>query len=226
MKHLFYSFFLIGSILILISPHKSYSQDDKSNGKSEFIEYQNKTIPLEIAEATKEALSYFPELEDVSIDFVYKEKIKGAVMQAQPYLFSLFVNGKNNRKYKIKVTRQLEFADGFYPIEEVPYDALVGWIGHELGHVMDYLNRSSANMMHFGAKYFLSNKKVVEAELTADGYAIGCGMGHQILANKNYILNNENFEDDYKDKIKNLYMSPDQILTLQKVLDEELTRQN
>jgi hypothetical protein len=73
---------------------------------------------------------------------------------------------------------------------------------------------------------FSQTKKVVEAELTADGYAIGCGMGHQILANKNYILNNENFEDDYKDKIKNLYMSPDQILTLQKVLDEELTRQN
>ena len=211
---------------MFISPLTSFSQTDDSNVDDEFIEYQNKSIPVEIAEATIEALSYFPELEDVSIDFVYREKIKGAVMQAQPYLFSLFVNGKNSRRYKIKVTRQLEFAEGYYPIEQVPYDALVGWIGHELGHVMDYLNRSSANMMHFGARYFLSNKRVIEAELTADGYAIGCGMGHHILANKNYILNNENFEDDYKDKIKNLYMSPDQILTLQKVLDDKVERQN
>lgn len=211
---------------MFISPLTSFSQTDDSNLDDEFIEYQNKSIPVEIAEATIEALSYFPELEDVSIDFVYREKIKGAVMQAQPYLFSLFVNGKNSRRYKIKVTRQLEFAEGYYPIEQVPYDALVGWIGHELGHVMDYLNRSSANMMHFGARYFLSNKRVIEAELTADGYAIGCGMGHHILANKNYILNNENFEDDYKDKIKNLYMSPDQILTLQKVLDDKVERQN
>lgn len=226
MKYLFSALFLFGSISLFISPHNSFSQSDDPNSGENFIEYQNKTIPLEIAEATIEALSYFPELEDVSIDFVYKEKIKGAIMQAQPYLFSLFVNGKNNRKYKIKVTRQLEFAEGYYPIEQVPYDALVGWIGHELGHVMDYLNRSSANMMHFGAKYFLSNKKVVEAELTADGYAIGCGMGHHILANKNYILNNENFEDDYKEKIKNLYMSPDQILTLQKVLDENTELKN
>lgn len=226
MKYLVSLLFLFGSFYMFISPLTSFSQTDDSNLDDEFIEYQNKSIPVEIAEATIEALSYFPELEDVSIDFVYREKIKGAVMQAQPYLFSLFVNGKNSRRYKIKVTRQLEFAEGYYPIEQVPYDALVGWIGHELGHVMDYLNRSSANMMHFGARYFLSNKRVIEAELTADGYAIGCGMGHHILANKNYILNNENFEDDYKDKIKNLYMSPDQILTLQKVLDDKVERQN
>ncbi|PRY87500.1 hypothetical protein [Mongoliibacter ruber] len=226
MKYLVSLLFLFGSFYMFISPLTSFSQTDDSNVDDEFIEYQNKSIPVEIAEATIEALSYFPELEDVSIDFVYREKIKGAVMQAQPYLFSLFVNGKNSRRYKIKVTRQLEFAEGYYPIEQVPYDALVGWIGHELGHVMDYLNRSSANMMHFGARYFLSNKRVIEAELTADGYAIGCGMGHHILANKNYILNNENFEDDYKDKIKNLYMSPDQILTLQKVLDDKVERQN
>lgn len=226
MKYLVSLLFLFGSFYMFISPLTSFSQTDDSNVDDEFIEYQNKSIPVEIAEATIEALSYFSELEDVSIDFVYREKIKGAVMQAQPYLFSLFVNGKNSRRYKIKVTRQLEFAEGYYPIEQVPYDALVGWIGHELGHVMDYLNRSSANMMHFGARYFLSNKRVIEAELTADGYAIGCGMGHHILANKNYILNNENFEDDYKDKIKNLYMSPDQILTLQKVLDDKVEREN
>ncbi|EOZ93214.1 hypothetical protein A33Q_3804 [Indibacter alkaliphilus LW1] len=226
MKYILPNILLIWSVLVIQIPIESFPQVEKPKKKNQFIEFQNKTIPVEIYDATVEALSYFPELEDVEIDFVYRERISGAVMQAQPYIMSLFVNAKDKRKYKIKVSRNLDFAEGPYPIEDVPYQALVGWIGHELGHVMDYLNRSSVNMMHFGAKYFLFNKQVIEAELTADGYAIGCGMGHQILANKNYILNNENFEDSYKDKIKNLYMSPQQILTLQEVLDKRDAQAN
>ncbi|MBW3470518.1 hypothetical protein [Arthrospiribacter ruber] len=225
MKYLISSFLLLISFLFTPSPQHALPQSDDTESESKVIEYQNKTIPIEILGPVKEALEYFPELRDVSIDFEFREKISGAVMQAQPRLFSLFLDGKEKRKYKIKITRQLDFAEGFYPIENVPHEALVGWIGHELGHVMDYINRSSVNMMRFGIKYYLFDKSVTEAELTADGYAIGCGMGHYILANKHYILNNENFEDDYKDKIKNLYMSPDQILTLQKVLDEELAGQ-
>jgi hypothetical protein len=180
----------------------------------EFITYQNKTIPLEIYDPVKKALEFFPELKEVQISFELKDKISGSVMQAQPKVFSLFVDAKEKRKYRIKITKKLDFGDQIVPIENIPNDALVGWIGHELGHIMDYLNRSSFNMMHFGAKYLLSKEKVVDAELTADGYAISCGLGYQILANKNYILNNEGFEEEYKNKIRNLYMSPEQILSL------------
>jgi hypothetical protein len=192
-------------------PQKEYHQ--------EFITYQNKTIPLEIYDPVKKALGFFPELKEVQISFELKDKISGSVMQAQPKVFSLFVDAKEKRKYRIKITRELDFGDQIVPIENIPNDALVGWIGHELGHIMDYLNRSSVNMMHFGAKYLLSKKKVVDAELTADGYAISCGLGYQILANKNFILNNEGFEEEYKNKIRNLYMSPEQILSLMEDMD-------
>ncbi|MDO9554067.1 hypothetical protein [Rhodonellum sp.] len=179
---------------------------------------KNKVIPEEIKKPVMQALSYFPELAEVDITFAFKDKISGSIMQAQPRMFSLLVDTKENRKYKINITRYLDFEDKSIPIEEVPYDALVGWIGHELGHIMDYLDRSTTGMMRFGVKYMLSDKKVIEAELTADGYAIGCGMGHQIVANKNFILNNDNFEEAYKDKIRNLYMSPSQILSIQEAL--------
>jgi hypothetical protein len=59
----------------------------------------------------------------------------------------------------------------------------------------------------------------MSAELAADGFAINCGMGHFILANKNFILENEGFEDSYKDKIRNFYMSPLQILTSQEEME-------
>lgn len=203
---------------LLFSSLQSPIQPDLEN-ESELVVYQNKTIPLILEEAVKEALGYFPELEETEISFEFRKNISGAVMQAQPRILSLFVDGKEGRKYRVKISRALDFGDVQLPIEEVPHDALVGWIGHELGHVMDYLNRSSTNMMHFGAKYYLSKKKIIEAELTADGYAIGCGMGHHILANKDFILNNDGFEESYKDKIRNLYMSPKQILSLQEALE-------
>lgn len=186
----------------------------QTENHQKFITYQNKTIPLEIFSPVKKALEFFPDLKDVNISFELKDKISGSVMQAQPKIVSLFVDKREKRKYKIKITRQLDFGNRIVPIEEIPSDALIGWIGHELGHIMDYLNRSSVNMMHFGARYLLSKQKVVEAELTADGYAIGCGLGHQILANKNYILDHDGFDEEYKNKIRDLYMSREDILTL------------
>lgn len=188
----------------------------------EIVKLKNKAIPFAILDPVLKALSYFPELEEVDISFEFKEKISGAVMQAQPKILSLFVDGKEKRKYRVKITRQLEFGNGdVMAIENVPFDALVGWIGHELGHVMDYLNRSTADMMHFGARYLMSKQRVTEAELTADGYAIGCGLGYEILANKNYILDNDGFEEEYKNKIKTLYMSPQMVLTLHEALLKE-----
>ncbi len=211
--------FLFALILntLLFNPLESPTSSEYDK-EEEYVVFENKTMPLILEGAVKEALAYFPELKETDITFEFRKNISGAVMQAQPRILSLFVDGKEGRKYRVKISRALEFGEVMVPIEEIPHDALVGWIGHELGHVMDYINRSSTNMMHFGAKYFLSKKKIIEAELTADGYAIGCGMGHQILANKDFILNNDGFEESYKDKIRNLYMSPKQILSLQEAL--------
>ncbi|RZS98775.1 hypothetical protein [Cecembia calidifontis] len=212
--------FLLGSpqfIQSLAQSPPNFQKDEKD--LDAIVNFKNKKVPKAILGPVKEALEYFPELEEVDITFEFKERISGAVMQAQPKVLSLFVDPLEKRKYRIKITRTLEFEDKVIPIEKIPNDALVGWIGHELGHIMDYLKRSTGNMMRFGFKYLTSKEKVVEAEYTADGYAIVCGMGHQILATKNYILNHDGFEDDYKDKIKNLYMSPDQIETLLETLD-------
>jgi hypothetical protein len=211
----------IFSLFLFIQPiveNPSYQSDQSEKDK---FEVDNKTIPWEIRDAVVEALAFFPELAGVRIDFDFKEKINGAVMQAQPKISTLLVTGKEKREYRIKITRELDLGDESLPIEEVPHDALVGWIGHELGHIMDYKDRSTANMMHFGMRYMVSNKRLTEAEIAADTFAISCGMGHQILTVKNYILNQEGFDERYRNKIRDLYMSPAQILSLQEELAED-----
>ncbi|MGY6520343.1 MAG: hypothetical protein ACXIUD_01330 [Mongoliitalea sp.] len=184
------------------------------------VSYKNITYPKRLEKPVLEAFSHFPELEDVKIDFQLIKNIRGAVMQAQPNILSLLMDRKNERRYRIKITETLVFDDFKMPIEEVPHDALVGWIGHELGHVMDYLNRSSLNMIAFGIGYQFSRKKYIEAELVADSYAIAYGLGPQILFHKNYILDHDQFTDDYKDKIRDLYMSPRVISALMQALGQ------
>ncbi|MCH7403148.1 hypothetical protein ACFOUP_04430 [Belliella kenyensis] len=213
---------LVLKVLLIFLPYTSQCGDGESSPEvvnNNKFEVDNKTIPWEIKDAVVEALAYFPELAGVRIDFEFRDRIRGAVMQAQPRVLTLLVTGKETREYRIKITRELDLGDTLLAIKDVPHDALVGWIGHELGHIMDYKERSTTNMMYFGMRYIMSNKRLTEAEIAADTYAISCGMGHQIMTVKNFILNQEGFSEEYRSKIRDLYMSPSQILSLQEELE-------
>src|SRR5690606_35170064 len=181
----------------------------------------NKIIPEEIRKMTLIALSHYPELMNVEIDFQFQKKIKGSVMQAQPKVGSLLFDNKENRSYRIKVSRYLELFDEFLPIEELPDDVLLGWLGHELGHIKDYINRSAVNLMAFGVKYLFSSSFVTQAELTADSNSVSNGLGNAIIATKDFVLNHDRLPENYKDKIRALYMSPGEILSLVDVEEEE-----
>jgi hypothetical protein len=199
--------------------HSPLAKGD-ANDKLE-IYAKNKSIPESIRKVTLEALSFFPDLLETEIDFEFKKKIGGSVMQAQPKVGSLVFNNRHNRAYRIKISRYLELEDENVPIEELPHDVLLGWIGHELGHVQDYLNRSAVNMMGFGVKYYCSHKFVTEAEIAADSYAVANGMGEKIIATKNFVLNHDRLPDDYKNKIRTLYMSPGEILSLVEAQEDD-----
>lgn len=181
----------------------------------------NKDIPDEIREVALLALSHYPELVDVEIDFQFQNKIRGSVMQAQPKVGSLLFDNKANRSYRIKISRYLELLDEMIPIEELPHDVLLGWIGHELGHIKDYVDRSMANMMAFGLRYFLSNKFVTQAEIAADSHSVSNGLGKAIIATKDFVLNHDRLPESYKNKIRALYMSPGEILSLVDVEEDQ-----
>ena len=183
----------------------------------------NKVIPNEIRELTLEALSYFPDLINTKIDFQFKNNIHGSVMQAQPKVGSLFMHSKENRAYKIKISRNLFLEDNPIPIEQLPDDVLLGWIGHELGHIQDYIERGSMNLLGFGIKYYLSNSFVTKAEIAADSYAVAHGLGEKIIATKNFVLNHDQIPLAYKQKIEALYLSPGEILSM---VDPELGEEN
>lgn len=178
------------------------------------------TYPESISNEVKIALSHYPELENVSIDFKFKSKIKKSTMQAQPNFWTIFC-GKSKRKYNILISESFIIADTVYYTKNIPSTVLIGWLGHELGHVMDYQFRSSLNLIGFGFGYLFSEKSMKQAERSADTFAVIHGMEDYILTTKNFILNEAGFPDVYTDRIKRFYLSTEEIMILVKDRDEK-----
>lgn len=174
---------------------------------------ENKIIPESIREEAIKALSFYPELYDTAIEFKYKDNIRKSTMQAQPR-FTSFFKSKENREYVILINRRIQIEKEAFSMDEIPSDVKVGWIGHELGHIMDYRDRTNVGMIIFGLKYLLSSLFIKEVERTADTYAIAHGMGQYILKTKNFILDNANLSEKYKQRIRRYYISPEEVMEL------------
>ena len=187
-------------------------------------ELTHKEIPDVLAQEIKVALSYYPELAETPIAFRFKKDIKKSTMQAQP-AFSSLLNPREKRKYFVFISEKIQIETESFKITDIPSDVLIGWIGHELGHIMDYKNRSSLGLVWFGLKYLYFPKFIREAERAADTFAVSHGMGKYILVTKDFILNHAHISAKYKARIKRLYLSPEEIMLLineNKNLEEEL----
>ncbi|HET8753317.1 MAG TPA: hypothetical protein VFM59_03070, partial [Salinimicrobium sp.] len=192
----------------------------KMSMKNEASIFQNKIIPTDILEEAKIALSFYPELKETPIEFKFKDNIEKSFMQAQPQISELFY-GRKNRGYFVFLSKKVKIEDKYFSVKEVPKEVLIGWLGHELGHIVDYKERSAFGLMYFGLRYITSRSFLKEAEKIADTYAVHHGMGDYILATKNFILNHSHLSEEYKNRIRNLYLSPDEINVLVNEMEEK-----
>ncbi|HEV7347045.1 hypothetical protein [Telluribacter sp.] len=174
---------------------------------------KNKEIPEQLRYVILLSLSYYPELLEVPIDFVFSRGIRNSVMLAQPRIGTMH-KVRSERSYVIRMNRWLRLGGEQIKIETLPQDVLIGWIGHELGHIMDYLHRSTLDMVKFGIGYSLSRKYIMEAERAADTFAVERGLASKLIATKNFILDHAKISKKYKRKIRRLYLSPDDIMLL------------
>lgn len=208
------------SFLFLGQLGKSKLYAQQTMKQKEDLKFENKIVPDDIWREAFIALSHYPELKDTPIEFKFKQKIKKSFMQAQPKVATLLKN-KKKRSYYVLISEKVVIDDEVFEVKNAPSDVLIGWIGHELGHIMDYRERSSANMLWFGIKYLTSKNYIKEAERAADTYAVNHGLGKYIIATKDFILNNTNLADSYKSRIKKLYLSQEEIMVLVDKLNEE-----
>lgn len=81
---------------------------------------KNKTIPEEMQEVILTALSFYPDLANTHIKFIYKEEIRKSVMQAQPKVSTLF-RPKSKRIYIVKISRYLKLDKEKLDISTLPF---------------------------------------------------------------------------------------------------------
>lgn len=173
------------------------------------------SVPETILEEAKTALSHYPELKDTPITFKIIKNIKQSTMRAQPVIGTL-LKSKKKRAYVILISEKIKISDEVFLTKDVPKGIMIGWLGHELGHVIDYSHRSSLNLIWFGMKYYFSGSYIKEAERAADTYAVTHGMHDYILQTKRFILDHAKIDEKYKERIRRYYLSPEEIMDVVK----------
>ncbi|RAJ95732.1 hypothetical protein LX87_03480 [Larkinella arboricola] len=179
-----------------------------------------KIIPSVIEKNVLTALSFYPELKNTCIRFCFKQKIRSSVMQAQP-VFRTLLKPRQDRQYRINISAMFKLTHTAIPIHHIPDAIMIGWIGHELGHIMDYECRSNFGMVKFGVGYVFSAEYIKKVERIADWYAVTHGLGKYLVETKRFILDHAELPQVYKDKIARLYVSPEEIVEQVKKLEEE-----
>lgn len=201
-------------------PMKSLSKHRENVVQEHIAPMDNKQVPQLIEEQILTALSHYPELRDTSIRFIFSQNLNGSVMAARPVVRTLF-SRRSKRVYDILISSVFKLKHSLEPIHQLPDAVMIGWIGHELGHIMDYEGRSTWGIARFGLLYWLSKTYIRKAERVADTFAVNRGMGNYLLATKEFILGHTELPQGYKDKIARLYLSPDDIVELVTALEED-----
>lgn len=166
-----------------------------------------KKIPPEFELAFYTAISHYPELDSIHIEM--KLNSFNLTMAARPAK-KLFANRKK-RIYRIYANIKKDFI-GILP-SSINYNQKVGVIGHELGHILDYSNKSLCGIVGTGLGYmFKSYRRKLETK--TDLEAIKHGLGWQLYDFEDYLYNHSDASEKYKKKKSKVYLNEKQIKEL------------
>ncbi len=166
----------------------------------------NKKVPKEVLSNFYTAIGYYPELRHVNIKVRYGN-IK-TTMQCRPRWDFLF-HKKINRSYVMYIGNKIKNGNGIL-YSNLPLNAQIGVIGHELAHIIDYQRMNNVQLCGFGFDY-LTEKKKREIENRIDLIAIHRGLGYQIKDFSKYVFEESGASFEYLRYKMKFYFEPNQI---------------
>ena len=161
--------------IVAQTPVKKFDKATLNTIKPE--SFNNKVVPQEIEAQVATALSFYPELKNRKITFKFRNV--ATPLTARPRIRGLF-RKKKNRPYIITISTRSD--SKFSPImfSNLPYNAQIGVLGHELGHIFFYDTKNSWQLLSLGTK-LLNKKNVDQFEFSTDRICIEHGLGYQLL---------------------------------------------
>lgn len=137
----------------------------------------NKGLPSGFETAAAIAYSAFPELKDVTIDMILTQD--GAPMESRPEISSLF-GLRRNRRYQVLLNNAPNTFFDPILLRALPFDAQVGILAHELGHIAYYHELNIFEFGKWGLKYLQDDSFRAQHERTTDLMPLYHGLGSQI----------------------------------------------
>lgn len=186
---------LIGAFLLVIPAYASAQVPEKWD------------FPEKYAPAVAFLADSLEDLHDVKIK--WKEKKIGTTMAMRPTFFS-FLKKPGKRTYVLIVNKQEEF-DGVL-LQNVPEEAQVGVLAHELMHVRDYESRHFGGLVKRGWQY-LSKRGKKRFEHEIDQMTIDAGFGFFLYHWSTYVLDDSDAGREYRRFKRKVYMRPDSIIS-------------
>jgi len=181
-----------------------YPQLKKEFGK-------NKKLPRGYGLQALVALSHYPELKDIAIEFIYKET--DATAYCRP-VFSTMIMPSRERTYRVVISKKIRKSKEAVRFHNLSFSAQIGVIGHELGHISYFIGKSAMEMAEIGLKYIGDNDFKRKLEIGTDLIAIEHGFGNQLIEYARLVEEQQvKFpEDEYYLTYFMFYMTPAEIL--------------
>ena len=146
---------------------------------------KHKKIPLAYEQEALSALSHFPELKNVPIKFRVKKSV--ATLKTRPTFWSMFMP-RGHRGYVIVISNKTISKLTPLTVENLPEDARVGVIGHELSHVVDFSKKTMWQSFKTAIGH-LSKRYMDSLEYHTDQICIEHGLGKELETWSSYIRN-------------------------------------
>ncbi|MEE9463115.1 MAG: hypothetical protein V3V53_14845 [Bacteroidales bacterium] len=169
-----------------------------------------KELPAGFELQTLLALKHYPELTNTRINFIVKEAF--IPLASRPSLISL-LRQRDKRTYRVIISDQsLPQMDAIL-LKNLPFNAQVAIIGHELAHAVEYETMNSHQLSAVGLLYFIGSFRA-SMEKGTDKRTIEHGLGWQLLEYAEYVRKVSGSDDRQTDFMDKFYMNPQEIRTL------------
>lgn len=175
----------------------------KTQYQSKTISQSKKQYPTELSYIINKALSYYPELENESIEFIYTTS--KLPYFSRPSIISI-LRPFYKRTYIIGISKKSTELREPTLLSNLSPNAQIGAIGHELAHIIYYRKRNLFQLLFDGLRY-LNKKFRAKFERMTDRIAIQHGLGKELYSWSKEVFPTKRIDGDRGE----IYYSPEQL---------------
>ena len=156
------------------------------------------------------ALRHYPELTNTRINFIVKKAF--IPLASRPSLISL-LRKRDKRTYRVIISDESLPQMESVLLKNLPFNAQIAIIGHELAHAAEYQTMNSYELMYTGVLYVWGSFRA-SMEKGTDRRTIEHGLGWQLLEYAEHVREVSGSNKKQIDFMDKFYMNPEEIRTL------------